>query len=140
MVHTLKILFKKISNRIFRKVDADISDTKFRFCKGQEAREALFAHNFLSQRCLDMNEDLQAYFISYVKVRHDRLVKTLVKRKVNLKDTRYGQKNRNKSRRHSIRLGCILLPLIFNLHSEDIVNKELDGQDIDIEINSTMII
>ena len=82
MAHTLKILLKVIHNRIYKKLDIDISDTQFGFCKGLGTREALFALNVLSQRCLDINQDLQVCFIDYNKafdkVRHDLLIETLL--------------------------------------------------------------
>lgn len=34
-----------------------------------------------------------------------------------------------------VRRGCILLPVPFNLYSEDIVDKALDEDEIDIKIN-----
>mgnify|MGYP006948253471 CR=1 FL=1 len=52
--HTLKIQLKVIHNRIFRK-----GDMQFGFRKG--TREALFALNVLTQRCLEVNQDQMLY-------------------------------------------------------------------------------
>lgn len=158
MAHTLKILLKVIHNRIYRKLDADVGDTQFGFRKGLGTREALFALNVLSQRCMDVNQDLYACFIDYNKafdkVRHDQLIETLLKRRIDLRDIRiisnlyYGQKaivrvdDRTSEEieiQRGVRQGCILSPTLFNLYSEDIVRKALDDQDIGIEINGKVI-
>lgn len=158
MVHTLKVLLKVVHNRIFRKLDVDISDTQFGFRKGLGTREALFALNVLSQRCLDINQDIYACFIDYNKafdkVRHDQLIETLVKRRIDLRDIRiisnlyYGQKaavriedttSEEIDIQRGVRQGCILSPILFNLYSEDIVNRALDDQDMGIKINGMTI-
>ena len=75
MSHTLKLFLKVIHNRIYRKLDSNISDCQFGFRNGVGTREALFAVNVLTQRCLDVNKDVYACLVDYEKafdrVRHD---------------------------------------------------------------------
>lgn len=158
MCHILKIMLKVIHNRIYKKLDECISNTQFGFRKGLGTREALFALNVLSQRCLDMNQDLHVCFIDYHKafdrVRHDQLMETLIKRRIDHRDIRiisnlyYSQKaavrvenvtSEEIEIQRGVRQGCILSPILFNLYSEDIVDKALVDQDIGIKINGTAI-
>lgn len=158
MAHTLKILLRVVHNRISRKLDVDIGDTQFGFRKGLGTREALFALNVLSQRCLDINQDIYACFIDYNKafdrVRHDLLVETLIKRRIDIRDIRiisnlyYGQKatiriedmtSEEVEIQRGVRQGCILSPILFNVYSEDIIKGALDSQDIGIKINGITI-
>lgn len=68
------------STKIFRKFDANISDTQFIFSKWLRIREALFALNFLSQRCLDMYQNLPASFVDCNKV-FDKVIHNILKEK-----------------------------------------------------------
>lgn len=79
MLSTLpKILLKVVYNRIFRKLDINISDTQFGLCKRLRNKGSTVQ----SQKCLDVNQ----------------FIETLVKRRIDLRDIRmisnqyYGQK------------------------------------------------
>jgi len=62
-----------------------------KFRKGLETREALFAINVLSQRCLDMNQEISACFIDLEKasdkIQH-KLRLILVNKNVDSRDIR----------------------------------------------------
>ncbi|XP_060527642.1 uncharacterized protein LOC132702840 [Cylas formicarius] len=58
MCHILKVLLKINHRRIYKKLEIDIEDTQFGFRNGLGTREALFAFNVLTQRCLDVNQDV----------------------------------------------------------------------------------
>lgn len=90
MSHTLKLFLRIIHNRIFRKLEEEISDTQMGFRKGLGTREALFGMNVLLQRCLDMNQDVYACFIDFEKafdrVRHEQLIQILKNKNLDSRD------------------------------------------------------
>lgn len=158
MSHTLKIFLKVIHNRIYKKLEMDISDTQFGFRSGLGTREALFALNVMSQRCLDINQDMYLCFIDYNKafdrVRHDHLMKLLEEKNLDRRDIAiilnlyYNQRASIRVERQSseeieikkgVRQGCILSPLLFNVYSENIINKAFSDQTIGIKINGIPI-
>lgn len=158
MGHTLKVFLKVIHTRIHRKLDVDIGDTQFGFRNGLGTREALFALNVMCQRCLDMNQNIYMCFIDYNKafdkVRHDHLMRLLVEKSLDKRDIRiiskiyYNQKANIRIEQETteeieikkgVRQGCILSPILFNLYSEDIINRALSEQDIGIKINGIPI-
>lgn len=73
MGYTLKILLKVTHNIIFKKLNADVSDTQFGFHKAVGTRKAMVALIDLSQRCLDMNQNTHACFVdkAFDNVRRD---------------------------------------------------------------------
>ena len=158
MSHILKTFLKIIHTRIHRKLEIDISDTQFGFRNGVGTREALFALNVMSQRCLDINQDLYICFIDYNKafdkVRHDQVIKLLTEKNLDKRDIRiisnlyYNQKatvrvgndmTEEIQIKRGVRQGCILSPTLFNLYSEEIINKAISNLSIGIKINGILI-
>ncbi|CAH2090670.1 unnamed protein product [Euphydryas editha] len=78
MSHVLKIFLKVIHNRIYRKVEENISNTQFGFRNGFGTRDALFGYQVLLQRCWDMNRPVYICFIDYEKA-FDRVQQTTQK-------------------------------------------------------------
>lgn len=92
MSHALKIFLKIIHQRIFRKLEQDISETQFGFRNAIGTREALFAFNVLTQRCMDVNQPMYVCFLDYNKafdkVRHNFLIQLLKTKNIDMKDIR----------------------------------------------------
>lgn len=62
---TLKAFLKVLDTRVYRKIEQDINETQFELTNGLGTREALYAVNIMSQRCLDINQHL--YLCNYNK-------------------------------------------------------------------------
>jgi hypothetical protein len=158
MSHVLKIFLKIIHSRVHRKLEMDINNTQFGFRNGLGTREALFALNVMSQRCLDINQDVFMCFIDYNKafdkVRHDHLIRLLTEKNLDKRDIRlianmyYNQKavvrvENNTTEeieiKRGVRQGCILSPTLFNLYSEDVMNRTLSEQSVGIKINGVRL-
>lgn len=154
MSHTLKVLLRIIHNRIYAKLDMDISDNQLGFRKGMGTREALFGLNVLMQRCLDVNQDIYICFIDFEKafdrVQHEKLIEILQRKNIDTRDIRlianlyWGQTARvrlddylseNIEIQRGVRQGCILSPLLFNVYSETIFEEALAEGDEGIKIN-----
>lgn len=158
MSHTLKSFLKIIQHRIHRKLEQDISETQFGFRNGLGTREALFALNVLTQRCLDVNQDLHLCFIDYNKafdkIRHDRLIQLLQEKKLDTRDTRiianlyYNQKavvqidnttSKKIEIRRGVRQGCVLSATLFNIYAEEIMRKALEDETVGVKVNGIAI-
>lgn len=65
-----------IYNRIYEKLDNNISEFQFGFRNGADTRKTLFVVNVPIQRCLDVNKNIYACTIDYEKafdkVRNDK--------------------------------------------------------------------
>uniref|UniRef100_A0A8D8M2B6 Craniofacial development protein 2 n=1 Tax=Cacopsylla melanoneura TaxID=428564 RepID=A0A8D8M2B6_9HEMI len=144
MSHTLKLFLKIIHLRIYKKLEADISDSQFGFRAGMGTREALFAINILIQKSLDVNKDIYACFIDFEKafdkVQHEKLKQILVGKNINSKDIQiitslyWNQTAKVKVDEdlsedimilRGVRQGCVLSPLLFNTYSEAIFQETL---------------
>ena len=102
-----------------------------------------------------MNQNIYMCFIDYNKafdkVRHDHLMRLLIEKKLDkriISKIYYNQKANIRIEQETseeieikrgVRQGCILSPILFNLYSEDIVNRALSGQDMGIKINGITI-
>lgn len=158
MSHTLKIFLKIIHQRIYRKLEQDISNTQFGFRNAMGTREALFAFNVLAQRCMDVNQPMYVCFLDYNKafdkVRHNRLLQLLRDKNLDMKDIRIisnlyfnqvasvrigGELSDEMEIQRGVRQGCILSPLLFNLYSEEIIQKALKETSIGIKVNGAPI-
>lgn len=62
MSYTLKILLKIIHFKVYKKLECNISVTQFGFRNGVCTREVIFALNVLTQRYLNVNQDIYMCF------------------------------------------------------------------------------
>lgn len=158
MSHLLKVFLRVIHNRIYQKLDMDIEDTQMGFRKGLGTREALFAINVLTQRCLDVNQEVHVCFVDFEKafdkVRHDKLKQILESKNIDTRDLQiilnlYWNQRANIrieeqtsdeiEIRRGVRQGCILSPLLFNIYSEQICLEALSQTSEGITINGEVI-
>lgn len=154
MSHVLKIFLKIVHNRIYRKIEENISNTQFGFRNGFGTRDALFGYQVLLQRCWDMNQSVYVCFIDYEKafdrVRHDKLMKILCDIGLDntdltiIKNLYWQQKARVQvdytlseeiNIMRGVRQGCILSPLLFNIYAEAIFTEALDNMGEGIVVN-----
>lgn len=158
MSHVLKIFLKIIHARIRNKCEAETSDTQFGFRNGMGTREAIFALNVLSQRCLDVNQDLYICFIDYSKafdnVKHEKLMSILQRLNIDHQDiqiianlywrqtarVRYDNNMTDEINiQKGVRQGCILSPMLFNIYSECIFQEALEDETVGVIINGRPI-
>lgn len=154
MSHVLKIFLKIIHNRIYKKVEENISNTQFGFRNGFGTRDALFGYQVLLQRCWDMNRSTYICFIDYEKafdrVQHDKLIKVLSDIGLDSKDLAiirnlyWQQRARVRVDQElteeidimrGVRQGCILSPQLFNIYAEAIFAEALENAEEGIVVN-----
>lgn len=158
MSHTLKVFLRIIHTRMYRKCEAEITDTQFGFRNGFGTREALQAFGILVQRCQDVNKDVYACYIDYSKafdnVRHEKLINILTGMDIDYRDIRivsnlyWGQTAKIKIEnelsediniRKGVRQGCVLSPMLFNIYSESIFRETLSEDPAGIVVNGKTI-
>lgn len=74
----LKIFLRIINTRLYNKCETENSNTQFGFRNGMGTREAIFTFSVVSQRCLDVNQNLYECFVDCSKafdnVKHEKLL------------------------------------------------------------------
>lgn len=92
MSHILKVFLRIIHERVYSKLERDISETQFGFRNGLDIREALFSLNVLIQRTHDVNCNVFACFINFEeafdRVNHEKLIETLHQSGLDCRDIR----------------------------------------------------
>ena len=148
MPHITKIFLRVILNRIKSCINIEVGEEQFYFRAGSGTREGIFSLNILAQKHLEVNKELYICFIDYAKafdrVKHSELIECLNSVGIDGKDSRiishlyWHQKaairveedlSEYTSIQRGVRQGCILSPLLFNLHTELIFRNfdELKG-------------
>ncbi|CAG9836021.1 unnamed protein product [Diabrotica balteata] len=147
MSHSLKLLLRIILNRIKQKCEDTMGNKQFGFREGLGTREALFSMLTLLQRSWEVQKPIYVCFIDFEKafdrVQQGRLFEYLEIIGLDDKDLRLLQHlhwNQEASIlvddketdkiciQRGLRQSCVLSPTLFNVYTEIIFNKALDGQ------------
>lgn len=137
MSHVMTIFLKTIHNRMYKKVEENISNTQFCFRNGFGTHDVLFGYQVLLQRYGDMNRCTHICFIDYKKgfdrVQHNKLISILSSIGLDsndliiIKNLYWQQSARVQVDQElpddidimrGLREGCILSPLLSNIYAE----------------------
>jgi len=146
IAHTAKIVAKILRRRIEKKIENVIGKDQFGFRRGKGTRDAIGMFRIISERTLEIGEEISVCFINWKKTfdrvnwtklmqilkeicidwRERRLIGNLymaqcVKVRLNRGDTRNVKIGRG------VRQGSCLPPILFNLYSEYLTKEALEG-------------
>jgi len=146
IAHTAKIVAKILRRRIEKKIEDVLGEDQFGFRRRKETRDAIWMLRIISERTLEIDEELSVCFIDWQKSfdrvnwtklmyilketgidwRERRLISNLymaqsVKVRLNRGETRSLKTGRG------VRQGCCLSPILFNLYSECLMKEALEG-------------
>jgi predicted DNA-binding protein len=146
IAHTAKIVAKILRRRIEKKIEEVLGEDQFGFRRGKGNRVAIGMLRVISERTLEIDEDLRVCFIDWKKafdrVNWTKLMQILkgtgidwcerrlignlymaqsVKVRLNCGETRSVKIGRG------VRQGCCLSPVLFNLYSECLTKEALEG-------------
>jgi hypothetical protein len=144
--HIAKIVTKILRRRIEKKIEDVLGEDQFGFRRGKGIRDAIGMLRIISERILELDEELSVCFIdchkafdriNWIKLmkilkktgidwRENRLISNLymaqsVKVRLKLGDTRRVKIGR------WVRQGCCLSPIMFNIYSEYLTKEALEG-------------
>ncbi len=142
MSHITKILLKILLNRVKNKTDPEIGVEQCGFVKDTGTRNAIIMLRILSERAIQVNQDIYACFIDYTKafdkVQHEKLFDILQNLNIDGKDLRV-IRNLYWEQTAAVRVednlspftkvergvcqGCVLSPDLFNIYSEMILRE-----------------
>ena len=142
MSHVMRVILKVIHSRIERKIDEQIAEEQYGFRSGRGTREAIFNLRIITERAMEVNQDIYLCFIDYEKafdkVRHEDLMQMLIDIGLDGKDLRVirnlywdqeaairlgGKLSEWKAIKRGVRQGCVLSPCLFGLYSEIILRS-----------------
>jgi len=146
IAHTAKIVAKILRRRIEKKIEDVLGEDQFGFRSGKGIRDAVGMLRIISERTLEIDEELSVCFIDWQKAfdrvnwtklmqileeigtdwRERRLISNLymaqsIKVRLNRGETRSVKTGRG------VRQRCCLSPILFNLYSEYLTKEVLEG-------------
>ena len=81
MSQVTKILLRVVLSRIRNKIRPQISEEQYGFVKGKGNRKAIFGLNILTEKALEVNQDLYFCFVdhwkAFEKMKHEDLFERL---------------------------------------------------------------
>jgi hypothetical protein len=141
-----KIVAKILKRRIKKKIEDVLGEDQFGFRRGKGTGDAVGMLRIISERTLEIDEEISACFIDWQKAfdqvnwtklmqilketgidwRERRLISNLymaqsVKVRLDRRETRRVKIGRR------VRQGCCLSPILFNLYSEYLTKEALEG-------------
>lgn len=145
MSHLTKLLLWIIMKRNRRRINEQVAEEQCGFVEGKGTRNAIYILRMLSERAIEMQNDLYLCFIDYTKafdtIKHERMIELLQKLNVDGKDLQviknlYWKQTaaiRHENElggtvkiRRGVRQGCVMSPDLFSLYSEHIM-REIEG-------------
>ena len=157
ITHVSKILLHIVKERITPLIKNHLSQTQFRFRKGQGTREAIYVLRTLGERMWEHQKDLCITFIDFTKafdrVNHHKLNQIMEAIGIHFHERRvianlyWNQIARVRCKdeltneitiEKGVRQGCVLSPVLFNLYSEKLICEALDETE-GVKINSEKI-
>ena len=140
MSHVIKILLKICVLRMKNKIHPEIAEEQYGFQPDKSTRNAIFFLRILSERAIEMQQDLHICFIDYKKafdcLKLEIVLKKLQEVGIDDKDLRIIQNLYFKQKasvrvgnaetetipiKKSVRQGCVASPNLFNLYQEMIM-------------------
>jgi hypothetical protein len=146
IAYTAKILAKILRRRIENKIENVLGEDQFGFRRGKGIRDAIGMLRIISERTLEMDEELSVCFINrqkaFDRVNWTKLIQILKETRIDWRERRLIRNlymvqsvkvrlNRGETRSVNIgrrvRQGCYLSPILFDLYSEYLTKEALEG-------------
>jgi len=144
--HTAKIVAKILRRRIEKEIEDVLEEDQFGFRRGKGTRVAIEMLRIISERTLEIFEELSVCFIDWQKafdrVKWTKLMQILKETGIDWRGKRLISKlymtqsvkvrlNRGETRSvkigRGVRQGCRLSPILFNFYSECLTKEALEG-------------
>lgn len=145
MSHLTKVLLRIVMLRARKKIKPEIAEEQCGFVEGKGTANGVYILRTLSERALEVQQDLYLCFIDYTKafdtVKHEAIMKILEDINIDGKDLRIIQNiywkqtatirvdnelSRPQPIKRGVRQGCVLSPDLFSLYSE-IIMRNIEG-------------